>query len=227
MKTQIKILAVSTLSLVGLIFSITANSATIPENHCLADHNSKRYLDKEFSVDYPRSANFRCKYICNVNGRNETVAAVSSVVVNNMEEDARLMVCKGVKVKKVPWGYEYDGEDAFYAFDSNMKELKQFAFDNIDQKNKTEIQYLNHLKESLIIVSTAYQYTDYPYFVEAAKILTKMANQLPNNTKLLDAYIEKYIALNGEIPDELDAEYLVLTNILAHAAWRIPSHLLK
>jgi hypothetical protein len=147
--------------------------------------------------------------------------------VNNIDDDANLVVCQGVKVKKVPWGYDFDGVEAFYAYDTGVKEIKAYAFSNIKRKNKTETEYLLRLKSNLTTVAAAYKSTGVNYFIEAANIMFQISSELPESTKTLDKYVDILVMKNGVSPLEGNAQSLVLANITASAAWRIPTHLYK
>lgn len=197
----------------------------IPLNHCAPQIQSKRYIDSDFSSKYPRSVKFECNYDCNVNGQIEVVPAIRDVRIHNMDEDAKLTGCQGVQVKKVAWGYDFDKIVPFYAYASDMKEMKIFAFESIDQKNKTEEKFLTDLRTTLQTVSAAYRVTGVPNFINAAIILEKMTAELPGNTKTLDKNISEIVQLQGKIPPAYETKGLILANIKAHAAWRIPTHL--
>lgn len=197
----------------------------IPLNHCAPQVQSKRYIDSDFSSKYPRSVKFECNYDCNVNGQIEVVPSIRDVRVHNMDEDAKLTGCQGVQVKKVAWGYDFDKIVPFYAYATDMKEMKQFAFEFIDQKNKTEEEWLTKLKGALQTVSAAYRVTGVPNFINAAVALEKITAELPAKTKTLDKYISEIVQLHGKIPPIYETRGLILANINAHAAWRIPSHL--
>ncbi len=200
-------------------------TAYIPLNHCAPQIQSKRYIESDFSSKYPRSVKFECNYDCHVNGKIEVVPSIRDVRVHNMDEDAKLTGCQGVQVKKVAWGYDFDKIVPFYAYATDMKEMKRFAFEFIDPKNSTEVEFLKHLKENLQTVSSAYRVTGVPNFINAAFVLEKITAELPDTTKTLDKYISEIVQLKGKIPPVFETHGLILTNINAHAAWRIPSHL--
>ncbi len=200
-------------------------TTVIPPNHCAPQVQSKRYIDSDFSSKYPRSVIFECLYDCNVNGKIEVVPSIRDVRVHNMDEDAKLTGCQGVQVKKVTWGYDFDKIVPFYAYATDMKDMKRFAFEFIDQKNKTEEELLTILKGTLQTVSSAYRVTGVSNFVNAAITLEKITAELPTKTKTLDKYISEIVHSHGKIPPVFETQGLILANINAHAAWRIPSHL--
>lgn len=225
MKNLFQILTLSSLSVAALLFCLRANAANnIPENHCLEVNGSKRYLDQNYNYSFPRTVRFQCQYECKVSGKVDIIEAVSTVTIRNIEDDAKAAVCQGVKVKKVSWGYDYAGSDAFYAFDTNLKEIKEFAFENIQQNNATEEKYLSKLKNTLLEVARSYAMANSPVFQEASRELVRIANELPQKTTLLDKGIKKIVQRNGNVKFELNVESMVLTQIMGHAAWRIPSH---
>ena len=225
---KLKILCLSTLSLAALLFSLGSKAAEqvkIPENHCAPRVDSKRYVDTHFSSSYPRKVVFECTYDCKVNGRLIDIVATKNVTVNNMQEDATDTGCQGVKVKKVAWGWDFDGIEPFYAYSTAMPEMKRFAFENISQKNATETKLLNDLKANLIIVSEAYKKVGWGQFQDAAILFDKMIAQLPAQTTLLDKYVKQIVDQGGETPMSGTGLSLVLMNVKGQAAWRIPSHL--
>lgn len=211
-----------------MLFSLGASAENdIPQNHCIPQISSKRYIGSDFSTKYPRTVKFECTYECNVNNRIEYVLAIKDVRINNIEDDARMTACQGVTVKKVSWGYDFDKIIPFYAFDTEMIEMKRFAFESINQKNQTETKFLKELQKNLTTVAAAYQSTGVPYFTEASLQLNKIAAELPDKTILLDKYIKEIVVLKGELPPMTTSHGMLLINIKTHAAWRIPGHLFR
>lgn len=228
MENKIKHLLFTSLLLSLMLFSLGASAGSdIPLNHCIPQIASKRYIGSDFSTKYPRAVKFECTYECNVDNRIEYVLAIKDVRVNNIEDDARMTACQGVQVKKVSWGYDFDKIVPFYAFDTEMIEMKRFAFESINQKNQTETKYLKELQKNLSTVAAAYQSTGVPYFVEASLQMSKIAAELPGKTTLLDKYIKEIVTLKGEVPPMTTSQGMVLINIKTHAAWRIPGHLFR
>ncbi|MBY0517170.1 MAG: hypothetical protein K2P81_09690 [Bacteriovoracaceae bacterium] len=210
-------------------FMLLASFATyaaveIPENSCLAEVGSKRYIQNDFNASYPRKVSFDCIYDCKKNGKIEKITATSKVNVSNIEDDATQVVCQGIIVKKVAWGWDFDKVVPFYAFDTSMPELKRWAFEKLPQNNATEVQYLMNLKAKLKEVAAAYVNTKIPTFIEAAKVLENIGNDLPGNTKLLDRQISALVKTRGKVELSLETKDLVLTQIKVLANWRIPSH---
>lgn len=225
---KLKILCISTLSLAALLFSLGSRAAEqvkIPENHCAPRTDSKRYVDTHFSTSYPRTVVFECTYDCRVNGRLVDVVGTKNVTVRNMQEDATDTGCQGVKVKKVSWGWDFDGVEPFYAYQTAMPELKRFAFENISQKNATETKLLTELKSNLQQVTDAYKKVGWGQFKDASDVMDKIIAQLPGNTTLLDKYIKQIVDKGGDVSLDGTGLSLVLVNLKSSAAWRIPSHL--
>ena len=223
---QLKILFLTTLSLAVLLLSLGAKAADvkIPENHCAPRVDSKRYINPNFSAGYPRSVVFECTYDCRVNGRLVDVVGTKTVTVSNMQDDATDTGCQGVKVKKVSWGWDFDGIEPFYAYQTAMPEVKRFAFENINQKNAIETKLLTDLKANLIIVADAYKKVGWGQFLDASIMLDKIIEQLPAKTTQLDKYIKQIADQHGDTPMNGTGLSLVLVNLKSHAAWRIPSH---
>lgn len=202
----------------------------LPENNfCSPIVDSKNYLTTNFD-SYPRTVKFSCLYKCKVNGKTDTIKAISTITVRNMEDDATNVVCQGVMVKKVSWGFDFDKVVPFYAYKTELKEIKNWAFLNVDARNATETKYLNDLKKDLnqiagsFIASGSAGTLGTQHFKEAGNELSAIANQLPGNTTLLDHYTARIAALKGQIKAESTAESLVLMMLKSSAAWRIPAH---
>jgi hypothetical protein len=197
------------------------------DNFCIPRHESKRYLTSDFSSAYPRTVKFECTYECQSNGRIDLVTGPMSVTVSSIEQDARDVVCQGVKIKKVPWGYDFDGVEAFYAYETSIKEVKAFAFAHINRNNAKERELLTNLRASLLKVAGSYQTTGVQAFMDAAKILTEIGQELPGSTKLLDKYSALILSRNGVVKLEASSESLILSSLSALAAWRMPIHLYR
>lgn len=209
--------------------SVFADDKTLANNFCTPLKDSKRYLSTDFSIKYPRLSKFECTYSCKVNGVVETVVATSSVVVNSMEEDAKNVVCQGVIVKEVPWGYDFDRLEPFYAFDSKLIELKRWAFENLSQNNATEKIFLEKLKKDLNTVGSSFIIaginggSSTSYFLEAGQRLSAIAAQLPNSTILLDEVIKQIIVNKNSNRSAANSDSLVMSTLSTAASWRIPA----
>lgn len=225
-----KSLLVTTLLIFSAWTVAAPKSPDLKNNFCRPIVDSKRYLTNNFEMKYPKKVKFECTYECMVNNRISNVNAVSEVTVTSMADDASSVVCQGVRVKKVSWGYDFDGVDLFYAYDGSMNELKQFAFDNIVIKNSSpeEVERLTKLKADLNQVAAAYVQAGVSSgaqgFKDAGKILSDIASQLPQKTTLLDSAIKQLIIKKGVIPYDAKAETLVDRVILSSARWRVPTH---
>lgn len=226
MKNQLKHLLFSTALLSILFFTLGAYANTeIALNHCSPRIDSKRYIETDFSTQYPRRVKFECLYECQLKEGVELVSAIKDVVIRNSEDDATMTACQGVQVKKVTWGWDFDKVVPFYAFDTNMREMKAFAFSRINNKNETEINYLLKLKTVLKQVATSFKTTGVANFIEAGLRMDKIADELPLKTKELDYEINEIVRAKGKLPSITSSRGLVLMNISSHAAWRIPLHL--
>lgn len=220
-----------------ITLSFNAMAASVPElqnNFCRPIVGSKRYLTSDFSTKYPKKVRFDCSYECQANNKISTIVAVSNISVSSMDDDAVDVVCQGVKVKKVSWGYDFDGSEIFYGFDTNLIELKRWAFDSINKDqlaNKEEYNHLIKLKSELYTIAGAYAVAGNNGgeatrgFAEAAVTLTNIANQLPLKTDLLDEAIKQLIVNRGVITLDASAPSLVQRMLLTSASWKIPTHL--
>lgn len=215
--------------------AVTFAGVRVPDlknNFCRPIEGSKRYLTSDFSMNYPKKVRFECSYECQSKNQISTIIGTSEVSVSSMDGDAKDVVCQGVRVKKVTWGYDFDGSDIFYAYDTGVLELKRWAFQNINQKdagNTEETNRLIKLRADLMTVAGAYAVAGHnggnatKAFTEAAMILSNIGMELPGKSQLLDQAI-KQIIINRGIVSGMSAETLVQNVLKSQAAWRIPSH---
>lgn len=206
-----------------LLLNITL--ALAQESFCTPVPESKTYINPDFSRPYPREVSFECTYNCTRQGRVEKVKAVTTTMVRDTTEDARNTTCLGVKMKQVPWGWELEGYEAFYAFNASMVEMKRYAFENLKRNTKVENEQLLKLKETLTYVANNFLLTNVESFMNAAKEMQAIANELPSKTTKLDLVIKQIVALRGQIPPGASAATLLYMQINTHAHWRIPTYL--
>lgn len=231
MKVLSSFLAV--LMLVASVSAFANNKDVAPgENECSPEIDSKTYLSTDFSLVYPRKARFECKYKCRSKGKIEVIAAVSEMTVSSMDDDAKSVVCQGVEVKKVTWGYDFDKIVPFYAFSTNMKEIKRWAFQNINQNPKNNSRErellaklkidINQIAGSFIMAGINGGVAAAP-FKEAGEKLSRIADKLPLDTTELDQVIAEIIVNRGQTSG-YGADSLVHKMISSSAAWKIPTH---
>lgn len=223
------------LILLSIMSSNLLAKDVLPENNfCSPMIDSKKYISTNFSLNYPRQAQFECTYRCKTEGKISTIIAISKVTVTSMEDDALSVVCQGVKVKKVSWGYDFDKVEPFYAYQSNLLEIKRWAFENVNQdprKNQQEVILLKALKADLYKISAAFISSgasggsSTAYFLEAGLKLSKIAEELPNKTTLLDETIRQIVVNRGNGRLDGTAQPLINQMLSSAASWKIPSHL--
>lgn len=216
--------------LLTLILPLSAFAVRPGPNECSPLPATKKYLSKEFH-SYPRDVVFDCVYECNKDETIYSVNAISKVHINTIDEDALMTTCQGVVVKKIKWGYDFDKVVPFYAPDTNLIELKKWAFANVEfnpATNPLEKTKLLKLKEDLNKISRSYiiagtsggQSTK--YFVEAGITLAEIAKGLPMNTKVLDEVLQRIIEHSGESKASGTSEALIEMMLSSAASWRIP-----
>ncbi len=229
--------------LLGLVFNLLAVGNAFAAkgdiapgvNQCSPVMDSKVYSTTDFHA-YPRKVVFECAYKCNSNGRIDTIRGTTSVVISNMQEDASGTTCQGVMMKKVPWGYDFDKVEPFYAPETGIPELKNWAFQNISFNPKTnpmEKERLEALKKDLYTVAGAFIMAGVnggaatAHFKEAGMKLSNIGDGLPMNTKLLDEEIKQIIVNRGQAGAAGTVDSLTTPMLKSAAGWRIPSHLFK
>lgn len=216
--------------LLSLIFPLSTFASAPGLNECSPLPATKKYLSTDFH-GYPRDVAFECLYECNAENTIHSVSAISRVHISTIDEDALMTTCQGVVVKKTKWGYDFDKVVPFYAADTNLVELKKWAFDNVEfnpavnilEKEKLlnlKIQ-LNQISASYIIAGTSGGAAT-KYFIEAGQTLVKIAEGLPMDTKKLDEVVQNLIDAKGVAKTQTTSEGLVETMLLSAASWRIP-----
>jgi len=164
---------------------------------CLANPDSKKYFDTDFHAPYPKLISFTCRYKCMGERGEVDILGTSKIESFSTNDDAKKIVCDGVKVKNAPWGFEFDKVEPIYSHSSRVREIKEWANLNIDHNNKFEYDLLIKLKETLVAVANSYQIAgqnpQYAYFKEAGDELLSIAQALPDDTRELDHAIKKYL----------------------------------
>ena len=220
---------IKTLLFLTLVITSTVASAANPApNRCLAQPSSKKYISSAFGA-YPRKVIFECNYLCNAENKIYTVNAITNVTIRNTDEDAKKTVCQGVVVKKSSYGYEFDKVVSFYAPETNLKEIKKWAYDNINfnpKYNALEKAKLAQLKILIVNAGSAYiaggisGSAATKYFITAGTAMSKIAAGLPMNPKKLDEAIKNLSAPKSISVNQ--SKNLVDTFIRTNASWRIP-----
>lgn len=214
-------------TLLTLVIALSAPivHAALSEGHCTPLVDSKVYLTNNFSASYPKTVEFKCTYECMNQRALEKVVATSSVRINNVSDDAQLVVCQGVKTKPVPWGWDFDGVAPFYAFSTAMPELKEYAFERVTRNPTTEAKLLTELKATLTTVGQSFRTTGVATFVAAGDELLAIAAELPQKTTRLERAIKLIVDKRGVIPSDASTFSLWAMQIRTHAHWRVPTHL--
>ena len=211
------------MKLILLFFILTSStfaSIDLKPYHCLPIVSSKKYIQNNFEAPYPKDVIFSCEYFCRNENNVSKIQGVSKIRVERVTDDAKKVVCEGVKVKKVAWGWDFAGTESFYAHSTMIKEIKVWASKNITRDNPYEVDLLIRLRSTLLEVSNSYfqiRMSGFEYYEEAARELNKIAMGLPQNTKELDTYL-------ANIPSELDMqtkEGLIYGVLKSAAAFRI------
>ncbi len=220
---------IKTLLFLTLVITSTVATAASPAaNKCLAQPSSKKYISSAFGA-YPRRVIFECNYLCNAENKIYTVNAITNIVIRNTDEDAKRTVCQGVVVKKSAYGYELDRVVSFYAPETNLKEIKKWAYDNINfnpKNNALEKAKLAQLKILVVNAGSAYiaagisGSASTKYFINAGVAMSKIAEGLPMNPKKLDEAIQKLSGPKSITVNQ--SKNLVDSFIRTNASWRIP-----
>jgi len=199
--------------------------------NCLALPSTKKYLSYDFTAPYPKDVTLSCKYICKSESRIEEITAIRTVTITNQRTEGLNLVCRGIIVKDGRWGFEFDKVQPFFVFDTNMIEIREWAFaEGLEKDGPGSELLMENLIQSFKQISASYKIagtTNMPtsiYFGEAANILLRMVNELPNNKATLDYYTQRLELTNGHITNQINSENLVLRLVSTFSKWRISLH---
>ncbi len=205
--------------------SISSFALDLKEGQCLSRPDSKRYRTVDFSAPYPKTTSFTCIYDCNVNGEEVAISGLSKVVTYNMQGDAKLVVCQGVKVVKVSYGYEFDSNEKFFIHDTKIKELKDIARSSVELFSSASLPYIKRLIKNLEIVIPSYKVAgaNSVEFYEASVILEGLLTSLRNNKlgqlkQLLDDTVKRHY--RGV--SQFSAQQVVDGFLKSECAWALP-----
>ncbi len=207
-----------------LLFCIGLNSyAALNKGECIADPASKRYLSSDFSSTYPKTTRFSCVYKCKAANGIVNVKGTSTIKTYNIADDAKRIVCQGVSVKQVSWGYDFDKVEKFYSHATKIKEVKEFAINNFEVFSSASRHLVDRLKLNLIEVSKSYAIAgqNSNEFAQAANLLKELSDSLDSDFQLLNYYLQIIEDLNGDIGSEFSAMNLVLNYLKAEAFWAL------
>ncbi|MEE3078789.1 MAG: hypothetical protein VX341_05585 [Bdellovibrionota bacterium] len=211
-----------------IVVQFSANALSFGE--CVADPSSKRYMNDVFYDQYPKTFVFKCNYDCLSSDGIEKVTAISSAVSYNLRDDARKVVCEGVKVKEIPYGFEFDKVIPFFSHQTRTKEIKEWASRNIPVFTDSSRNLLNHFYQQIDEVAKSYLIAGRASisFKDAGETLSLIVNERDEKV-LLNEYLmllNKKLA-NGPLGHELTSENLVLKSIYAHGRWMLPNYVEK
>jgi hypothetical protein len=200
----------------------------LEKGECQAITESKVYLSDHFTIPYPRDVEFTCLYKCLGTGENfsHEVLGTSKVAVRNQSDDALKVVCQGIKLKKTPWGYDFDRLVPFYAYETRIKELRDWAEEFVSRDNLYEKENLNELKSKLDEVAFSYKLASDSdtitsnSFTLASALLIKVSETLPENTQLLDLLLKDAREGRDLLPEDHLANKLVSQLLINLAYWR-------
>lgn len=214
------------LILVIIIFPTTSFSQVL--DHCLAIPSTKTYINYDFQAPYPKDVTLSCKYLCQSNEHSIEIRAKRTVRITNQRSEGLDVVCQGVIVKEGRWGHEFDRVEPFFAYDTKMKEIRDWASQvGIEIDGPSSNVLMNNLIENFKLVSSSYNIAGNTnteasfHFREAALILDKILEELPSDKSSLDYYTNKLRASDGQISNEFSSENLVLRLVLTFGKWRI------
>ncbi|MAE59087.1 MAG: hypothetical protein CME69_09415 [Halobacteriovorax sp.] len=211
-----------------IVVQFSANALSFGE--CVADPSSKRYMNDVFYDKYPKTFIFKCSYDCLSSDGIVKITAISSAISYNLRDDARKVVCEGVKVKEIPYGFEFDKVIPFFSHQTRTKEIKEWALKNIPVFTDSSRKLLNHFYRQIDEVAKSYLVAGRTslFFKEAGEALSLIVNEKDEKV-LLRQYL---VLLNkklkmGPLGHELTSENLILKSIYAHGRWMLPNYVEK
>ncbi len=210
------------------LFSINAVSEVLKTGFCRPELHSKVYIQNDFEQGFPREVIFTCKYKCMLIDGVKDFLGTTRTSISNQRDDAYKTTCQGVRVKPVFYGYDFDGVEDFYIHDSDSREIKNWAYENIGFNFEEEKKKLLKLKENLNQIIKGYEVaaqsgTEYaPIFAKARELLLPIYNELPNKTAELNSALDQIVDQDGVIGDINKSEQMALTALKALTKWRLP-----
>lgn len=216
----------SSIFILSLLISLYIHAGdTLLEGECIADPGSKKYINFNPSMNYPKSYEFTCNFTCANSQQEETVTALHRVVIRSLEGEARDVVCFGVKVKKVSWGYDFDRVDKFFSYEAGLLEITNWAKDEYISLDHENSKYLmDKLIKDLKIILPSYRMASLSgaesskEFAVAADIIESLLTQLPGKTAELDELVKKIPTAELNKHTGLN---LVLRILSSSAKWRL------
>lgn len=213
-----------------IMFLLLLSSVTfaLDLGQCVARVESKRYIQNDFSASLPKKIIFSCEYECGLPSGLVIVRGVSTVVVASLFAEAKNVVCQGVRVRQVSWGYDFDGVSRFFIYNNKIPQLKELAYSSgVLVDLASSVHLMEKLKINLAQVGEAYLvaglsgHETAPVFEAAGRELLTIESELPEITTRIDNYIDQLEKSSGVISDALTAQSLVLRNLKSFANWRI------
>ena len=205
--------------------SMSFGADSLGEGECISLPTSKRYVDFNSSTTYPKSYTFTCDIQCKARGEVSTIKALHEVVVRNVSGEAKDVVCHGVRVKRVSWGYDFDRVDKFFIYEAGLSKLTLWGKSqdiSLDHENSSLL--MSKLLKDLMQVLSGYRVASQsnvssarPFGV-AADLIELLLTELPRNTQRVDQLILE--GLSTDI-DEHTGRNLVLRVLSSSAKWRL------
>ncbi len=211
--------------LIILFFSLSVfGSDNLSEGECIALPSSKRYIDFDSSVTYPKTYNFTCDFECRGVDNTVSITSLHHVEVSSLDAEARDVVCYGVKVKRVSWGYDFDRVSKFFAYEAGLIEISQWARDEYISLDHENSKYLmDKLVRDLEIILPSYKMASQSgavgskEFGVAVSIIESLLEDLPSNTEGLDQLMIQLESVDLSSHNGLN---LVLRVLSSSAKWR-------
>lgn len=208
------------------LFSLSSFATTpISEGECIARPSSKKYVDFDSSTSYPKKYQFTCDFDCKANDEVSKVTAFHEVIVSSLTAEARDVVCFGVKIKKVMWGYDFDRVDKFFSYEPGLVEISQWGRREgilLDHENSKYL--MDKLIKDLNLVASSYRSasrSEAPSaneFKIAVDLLDSLLQEIPEDTSGLDELISKIELAELQFHT---GENLVLRVLSSSAKWRV------
>ncbi|WP_417335992.1 hypothetical protein [Halobacteriovorax marinus] len=209
----------------AFIVSMGITHAELLEAQCEAIPSSKRYIDFPSQTNYPKMYKFTCDFRCIEGSKQYELSALHQVEVHSLTSEARDVVCYGVKVKRVSWGYDFDRVEPFFVYAAGLESLSDWAKSlGVSPDHSSSAPLMNKLVKDLEVILPSYQMagntgTDSSRaFAQAAQMIEKLLNQLPASTEYLDELVSLIPKRDISSHNGLN---LVLRTLQSSAAWRV------
>lgn len=211
--------------LIALLTLSSFGADEIGEGECVALPSTKKYISLDTSSNYPKKYQFTCDFECRSSDEVAKITALHEVVVSSLVEEAKNVVCYGVKVKRSNWGYDFDSVSKFFSYAAGFGELSEWArSESISVDHENSKYLMDKLIKDLNTILPSYRIASNSggvgssVFGDAVEIIELLLFDLPRETERLDQLVLEIGSTDLSSHSGLN---LVLRVLSSSAKWRL------